>query len=298
MHYARSASLWARIYEARISYLLIAPIIIVLGVFVFVPLVLSLIMSTQFFSSISQSVFVGLSNYSTIFKSGSFWQSAEITGLYVLMTVPLLVVGALILAVLLNIRTPLQNFFKGLYYVPVIASGVIVGVVWKWIYSGDVGVLNYVVSAFGFQKVIWLGNPHTALGSLAVVGVWKNIGYYMIIYLAGLQTIPQELYEAAVVDGARRPRIFFSITLPLLRPITVAVIILATIAAFQSFDMIYIMTQGGPAGSTTTLLWNIYNVSFAAVQPGQGAAMGVFLFLIILVFSLIQFLYFRQESIG
>ncbi|HUX19652.1 MAG TPA: sugar ABC transporter permease, partial [Spirochaetia bacterium] len=121
--------------------------------------------------------------------------------------------------------------------------------------------------------------------------------YYMIIYLAGLQTIPQELYEAATVDGAHKVRVFFSITLPLLRPITVAVLILATIAAFQSFDMIFIMTQGGPAGSTTTLLWNIYNVSFAAVQPGQGAAMGVVLFTIILVFSLIQFIYFRNESL-
>jgi len=287
-----------RIHEARASYLFIAPCLVILGLFIFLPVVLTFVMSTQFLPSIDRQVFVGLENYAALVHDASFWNSLLVTGEYVLMTVPLMVCGSLLFAVLLNVRSPLQGFFKGLYYLPVICSGVMVGVVWKWIFHGEIGVLNYVLGLFGVKPRIWLGNPSLALPSLALVGLWKSVGYYMIIFLAGLQTISEELYEAARIDGARKIRIFFGITLPLLKPIVVTVLILATIAAFQSFDMIYVMTFGGPVESTSTILWKIYVTSFVKSQPGEGAAMGVVLFVIILALSLVQFYSFKEESLG
>jgi len=290
--------LLGRMFKARASYLFIAPSVLILGLFIFLPVVLTFVMSTQFLPSIDRGIFVGLDNYAALLHDASFWSSLLITGQYVLMTVPFMVCGSLFFAVLLNIRTPFQAFFKGLYYLPVICSGIMVGVVWKWIYHGEIGVMNYFLGLLGMEPRIWLGDPALALPSLALVGIWKNVGYYMIIFLAGLQTVPEELYEAARIDGARKVPIFFRITLPLLKPIVVTVLILATIAAFQAFDMIYVMTFGGPMESTSTILWKIYVTSFVKSQPGEGAAMGVVLFVIILGLSLVQFFYFKEESLG
>jgi ABC-type sugar transport system permease subunit len=286
------------IYDARASYVLVAPAVVILFVFNIYPIFLTFLMSTRFYKNVVDSVGVGFGNYQYILTDPGFWNSMRVTGIYTLFLVPGLLVVSLLLAVLLNAKTPFRNFFKAIYYIPVICSGVLVGVVWKWIYHGEFGVLNYALGLFGFTPRIWLADVHTALGAIIAVGLWRSMGYYMLIYLAGLQSIPAELYESSHIDGATKVQSFFWITLPMLGPIIVTVLILATIGSFQAFDMIYVMTGGGPIEATSSVVWWMYNTAFIKAQPGEGAAIGVVTFFLIMAVSLVQLFYFRKDIAG
>lgn len=286
------------IIESRASYVLVAPAVVILFVFSIYPIFLTFAMSTRFYKNVVESVGVGLANYQFIFTDPGFWNSMKVTGIYTLFLVPGLLVVSLLLAVLLNAKTPFRNFFKAVYYIPVICSGVLVGVVWKWIYHGEFGVLNYAMRLFGLEPRIWLADVQTALGAVIVVGLWRSMGYYMLIYLAGLQSIPAELYESSTIDGANKVQSFFKITLPMLGPIIVTVLILATIGSFQAFDMIYVMTGGGPIEATSTVVWWMYNTAFIKAQAGEGAAIGVVTFFLIMIVSLVQLFYFRKDIAG
>ena len=287
-----------QIIDARASYFFILPSVLVLGVFFVFPICWTLVMSFYYWGNLTQPMFLGFENYQDVFKDPSFWNAMKNTALLVTMTVPIIVGASLILATLVNIPNPLQNFFKALFYIPVISSGIIVGVIWKWIYHGELGILNYVVTLLGFKPIVWLANLDTALPAVAFVNIWRIVGYYLIIFLAGLQSIPGELYEAAKIDGSTRFQTFFRITIPMLKPITFTVIILATIFAFQSFDTIYVMTKGGPIEATSTVVWRIYFSSFIKFRPGYGAAMGFVLFVFIFLISLIQMRITRSETLG
>ncbi|GAH58091.1 unnamed protein product, partial [marine sediment metagenome] len=260
------------------------------------PILYSFFISFHSWSTLSSPSYVGLENYRDIFFSSHlyFWNSMKNTVCYVGIVVPSVVVLALIVAVLVNMRTGLQNFFKVLYFMPVICSAIVVGIIWKWIYSGDIGVLNYFLDLFHLPTKVWLGDTQTALGAVAIVGIWQSVGYYMIIYLAGLQSIPSQLYEAAKVDGASEFQNFIFITLPMLRPIILLVLILTTIFAFQAFGVIYIMTYGGPVRSTNTVVWKIYISAFTNFNFGYAAAMAFTLFLVIFAISMVQLKYFKS----
>jgi ABC-type sugar transport system permease subunit len=287
-----------RIIEAKASYLLILPCVVILFTFKLFPTVLTFLMSLRYYRNVIDFVHVGLENYQYIFSDRAFWNAMRVTSVYTLWLAPGLTVISLMLAILLNRPSRLQNFWKTIYYIPVICSGVIIGVMWKWIYHGEVGILNYVISLVGIEPRIWLGSTSTALGAVIFVGLWKSVGYYMIIYLAGLQSIPGELYESASIDGANKFRCFFSITIPLMVPIIVTVLLLSFIGSFQAFDQIYIMTYGGPANSTSTLVWQMYYSGFIKSQPGEAAAIGVVIFFIILIMSVFQFKIFNKDLDG
>ncbi len=287
-----------RIYRARMSYLFILPAMTVFTVFFVYPLFYTIYISLNLWLQIRSPVFVGLENYGEVFRDPGFWNAMKNTIYYSLMVVAPVVVCALVLAVLVNNQRFLQNFFKSLFYIPFISSNIVIAVVWRWIYQYEHGILNYFLGLFGIQGPLWLSNVHTALPAISIVGIWRTIGYYMVIYLAGLQSIPSELYEAATIDGSSKPKSFLYITLPMLRPITLIVIILATINAFQVFGTIYIMTSGGPVEATTTAVWKIYHASFVQFRPGYGAVLGFVLFIVILVIALAQMRYFREEAFG
>ncbi|HET6485243.1 MAG TPA: sugar ABC transporter permease [Spirochaetia bacterium] len=295
---SRKKGLLYQVVTSWPSYVLVLPALAILFVFDIYPIIMTLIMSTRFYKNVFDSVYVGLGNYQYVLTDSSFWNAMKVTGIYTLFLVPGLLVFSLLLAVLLNVRTPLRSLFKAIYYIPVICSGILVGVVWKWIYHGQYGVLNYALSWFGAKPRVWLADTRTALGALIVVGLWKSVGYYMIIYLAGLQSIPAELYESATIDGASKIQSFFRVTLPMLSPILLTVLILATIGSFQAFDQVYVMTYGGPVESTSTIVWRMYYTAFIKVQPGEGAAISFLAFLVIMAVSLLQIRYFRSGLLG
>lgn len=289
------SNLLKRIYEGRWGYLFIFPGMSMFILFFLFPLFYSFFISFHSWSGLSAPTFLGLENYKKIFSDPYFWSSMKNTAYYVVIVVPSVVALSLIVAILVNVRTAgLQNFFKVLYYIPVILSTVVVGVIWKWIYAGDIGVLNYFFDLFHLPTKVWLGDTQTALGAIAVVGVWQSVGYYMIIYLAGLQSIPAQLYEAARMDGASEFQNFIHITLPMLKPIMLLVLILATIFTFQVFGTIYIMTYGGPARYTSTIVWRIYMTAFTSFKFGEAAAIAFILFLVIFAIAMVQLKYFTS----
>ena len=225
-----------------------------------------------------------------MFHDEYFTVSLKNNLVYTLVTVPGTIVFALLLAVGVNKGIKGSSLFKTMFFLPNISSMVAVGIVWAMIFNPTQGPLNQVLMALGVANPPqWLSATKTALGSVMVVAIWKQAGYYMIIILAGLQSIPSQLYEAASIDGANSVEKFFKITLPMLSPTMFMVTILSIINSFQVFDLVNIMTQGGPGRSTNVLVYRIYQEGFQKLQFGYASAMAYFLFIIIMVITLIQF---------
>ncbi|NPV08525.1 MAG: sugar ABC transporter permease [Anaerolineae bacterium] len=238
----------------------------------------------------------GLANYRRIFSDKLFWNALRVTVFFSLMYVPSVVVAGLTSAVLLNRRISGQFIFKALAFIPVLSAWIIVGVVWFFIYHPDHGIVNAVLRMLGLPTVAWLGNRTTALPALAVVGLWKNFGWYAVLFLAGLQDIPVDLHEAAAIDGASVWKTFSHVTLPLLRPTMALVTILAAIGAFQVFDLVFVMTDGGPVYATQTFSYYIYLQAFKSFKMGYAATMSFVLFAIILVLTIIQLRILRPSA--
>ncbi|HHY97505.1 MAG TPA: sugar ABC transporter permease [Firmicutes bacterium] len=270
------------------GYLFLLPSFSIFVVFQVFPIFYAFYISLHEWQLSGASPFVGFANYLELRGDQTFWLSIKNTVLYALMFVPAEVVIALILATFLNSKIKFQGFFKGLYFIPYITSSIIVALVWKWIYNPGFGLLNYLLSLVKLPPRLWLGDTKLALPSIAVMAIWQALGYYITIYLAGLQSIPSGLSEAAEVDGATRFQIFRFITLPLLRPTMLIVVVMATIGSFQVFSSIYVMTSGGPAYATTTIVWYIYRIAFYSYRLGYGAALGFILFGIIFVIALFE----------
>jgi len=285
------------------------PALVLLIIFRFVPLV-NLIRYSLFAWNITGPVkFVGFKNFINIFKDPFFWNAFLNTLWYVVFTVPLSVAISLIVAVLLNQIKFLRNFFRTIYFLPVITSLVAISVVWKWFYDPTRGLLNYLLSFLGL-KLLWLEEPRgifeilfgkdlpqilegpsLALFSLSIMSVWKNLGYNVLIFLAGLQNISKVYYEAAKIDGANSFKIFLKITLPLLSPTTFYVLIMTTIASFQVFAPVWIMTgppPGGPLGKTSVLVYYLYQKGFEEYQVGYGSAIAFVVFVILLILTILQ----------
>ena len=276
--------------ETSAAYGFLLPNLIGFVVFTFLPVLAALVISFTDWDLLTPPAWAGLDNYRQLVVDPLFRQVLRNTALYVLGTVPLQMALALAVALALNQRIPGQLFFRTAYFMPVVASTVAVALVWRWIFNYDFGLLNSFLYMIGIQDPPnWLGSTRWALVSVIIMSVWQQVGYSMVLFLAGLQGVPQQLYEAAKIDGAGPWARFFFITLPMLSATTFFVLVIGVINSFQVFDQAFIMTQGGPANATNTIVYNIYQNAFQFFKMGYASAMAWVLFAIIFVVTLIQF---------
>jgi ABC-type sugar transport system permease subunit len=272
------------------AYLFLSPALIHFAIFFLGLVLISLGLSFASWDLFSPPKFVGLENYRRLlFEDPDFWPTFWRTAYYVVLVIPTAVVAELLLALAVNTRLRGIRFFRATYFIPVVASAVAVALVWGWILNTENGILNWFLGFFGLGPFDWLGSPRLAMPSVALVQVWRGLGEGMIIFLAGLQAIPQYLYEAAELDGSGRWSKFWHVTWPLLSPTTFFVVVLEVIGSFQVFDMIYLLTHGGPAQATTVYNFELYSQAFRDFRMGYAAAMTWLLFVVIGVLTLIQF---------
>jgi multiple sugar transport system permease protein len=285
----------ASIAQHRAPILFIMPAMTHLGLFLIFPLVLSFFLSFTNFDIYSltdwkATSFVGIDNYARLLADPLFWRSVLNTLYFVVVGGPLTIALALTLAVLLNARLlPYKSLFRTALFLPVITPLVAIAVVWRWIYAppGN-GILNYLMDLVGLPQMAWLGDPSLAMPSLIAMATWKNVGFSMVIFVAGLQAIPRELYEASDLDGASPWQSFWNVTLPLLRPTLVFVTIITTIGYMQFFAEPYVMTEGGPQNSTRSVVLHLYKEGFGFFNLGYASAIAYTLAAAIAVLSLFQ----------
>ena len=294
-------SLWQRFWSRsneRIGYLFIMPSLLHVIVFLFIPLAFSLYLSFTDWrgTNFQNAPWIGLENYEFMLEDRRFWNAMRNSAYYTLLSVPLGMAISLLVALVMNQKLKGVNFFRTLFFMPVISSWVAVSVVWITLLDPDVGVVNYVLTQFGLGKMNWLGDPNTAMPSIVLIAIWKGMGFQMVIWLAGLQAIPQELYEAAAIDGANRINAFWRITLPLLAPTTFFLTITGIIGSFQVFSPVYVITGGGPLGATDVVVHRIYLRAFEAFDMGYASAQAWVLFAVIFGLTLAQVLYRRRRG--
>ncbi len=277
-------------------YAYLAIPLVLMAVFFFYPLFLTLKMSLFDYShDLYNPQFIGLDNYTRLFSSAQFWQATTNTLLFMLGVVPAMMLLPILLAVIVNGKLKGIEFFRVLIYLPVVVSMVVVGLAWKWMYAKD-GIINYFLSLLHIPAIDWLVNPDVALYAVMVVIIWKGLAYYMMMYLAQLQSVPHDLYDAARIDGANGLQKHWHVTLPHLRPTLLLVAIISTIGSLKVFTEIYVMTGGGPIGSTRTLVYYIYERAFENLDLGIASAAGLVLMMILLCLSLIQIKYFQKRD--
>lgn len=285
--------------RSLVPYLFLAPALTVLGLTVFWPALQALYLSfTRYGFDITQPpLWVGLENFQDLLQDRTFWTTAKNTLFYLIGVVPLLVSLPLLLAILVN--QPLRGirWFRVAYYTPVVVSMVVAGIAWRWLYS-ETGLFNQILMGLGLIEsgIPWLTSPALALPSVMVVTVWKGLGYYMVIYLAGLQTIPADLYEAAAIEGSDGWRRHWDITIPLMRPYIFLVAVISAISATKVFEEVFIMTQGGPLNSSKTIVYYVYELAFQDLELSYACTVGLALFLVILVLSILRLMGDRGEE--
>jgi len=267
---------------------MVLPYVVFFLAFVAYPLVFSLILIFHRWNIVTPMEWVGFKNFARLLHDPLFFTSLGNTGIFLGIHIPLQILVALAFALLLNGRIRGRGFFRALYFLPVVVSGVVVTILWQQLYSFDYGVLNSILRALGMGPVPWLVDPRLAMPAIAVMATWKNVGIYIVLFLAGLQTIPRELYDAANVDGASPVRQFFSITLPLLNPTVVVIAVLSTIGGFSLFIEPYVLTGGGPMQSTLSGMLYIYNQGFYFSHMGYAATLGIVYACIIMIVVVAQ----------
>jgi len=276
--------------QARAGYIFLLPSLIILLIFVFWPIVQAFILSLQKWQFGATDIpWVGLQNYTRLFADSRFWNALRNTTVYTLGTVPAGLTISLLLAVGLNQKLPLRAFLRASFFLPVIGSFAIIAIIWSFLLNPEIGLLSYWLRLVGLPPVNWLRDARYAMLMIVLVSIWKNIGFNMVIFLAGLQGIPDVYYEAARVDGANLWARFWNITLPLLRPTFIFVLVISVISSFQVFDQVYVMTPGGgPLFSTDTIVSYIYYRGVQTADISYSASIGVVLFVIVFVLTLIQ----------
>ena len=282
--------------EALLGYLFILPCLFGFAVFFALPAARSLLISFHEWNLLSDAKFVGLDNYTEVFTDDDFWQAMGNTIIYVLWNIPLQTALAIFIAVMLD-RIHRSEWLRGLFVVPWLLPNVVVGLLFLWILDPTLGVVNVFFRNMGLPQIGFLGRSDTAIQTIAMINTWRHVGYNAILVFAGLKLIPRMLFEAAEIDGANGWTQFWRITLPLLRPVLVFVIVTSVIGSFQVFDTIAVTTGGGPAGSTRTILYYIYNQVFERrINMGFATAASVFLFGVLIVVTLIQTRYLRADQ--
>ena len=267
--------------QERAGWLLVAPYALFLLAFAAYPIAFAPVLVLLRWDVVTPPAFAGVDNVRTLAVDGRFWQAVENTFVFLAIHVPLQVVVALALAVALDRRLALRAFWRAAFFLPVVISGAVVAILWSSLYATDVGLINGVLVRLGLRPVPWLTHPLTAMPAIAAMATWKNVGFYVVIYLAGLQYIPRSCREAIELDGATPWQRFRVLTLPLLVPQTVLVVTLSTINGFQLFIEPYVMTGGGPLRRTYSLVLYLYTNAFAYQKMGYAATIGVALALMI-----------------
>jgi ABC-type sugar transport system permease subunit len=286
-----------KIRDYLTAYLFLAPYLLVYLVFLLIPVFWSMWLALRQGGLLSGTKFVGLQNFSTIWGDALFRQSVRNTIYYTLLVVPIAMTLSLLLALLIhNMRRVWQNIVKVALFLPLVSSVVALSIIWKAIFSPTrEAPLNLLVGLFGVPPQNWLGNPSLVIPSIVGFEIWRGYGFWVILFLAGLDAIPAEIHDAASVDGANAWQKFWSITLPLLRPTVLFLSVMGLIWNFQLFDAVYMLTGGGPANSSATVVWYVYRSAFHFEKLGYGATMGIFLLIVILALTLIQFRLGRSE---
>lgn len=276
-------------WDSIVPFLFISPWIIGFLAFTLGPLLFSLFISFFDWPVVGEATFVGLDNYKTMFTEDPlFWKSLWVTVKFAALFVPLNIITALVLAILLNQNVKGHSFFRTFFYLPSVISGVALAMIWAWVYNGEYGILNYVLSLIGVQGPDWLNDTSWALLAMVIASLWGQ-GTMMLIFLAGLKGIPKELYEASSIDGAKKLHQFFKITLPLLTPTILFNLITTIITAFQQLTLALLLTGGGPLNSTYFYAMYVYENAFKYFKMGYSSANAWFMFLIVLGLSMLVF---------
>lgn len=295
---ARRRSLLVTSRRTLTAWLFLAPALLVLILFTVYPMGQAIYLSFTDYNLIRAAEWVGWSNYVELFQDPSFWNAFGNTILYALVVTPATVILALVVALMLNQRFVGRAFSRTAIFLPFIVSLGIIAIAWAFLLDPNIGLLSYWLSLVGISpEQGWLTDPRYAMAAVMVVGVWKNVGFYVVIYLAGLQSIPADMYEAARLDGAGPWQRFRNITLPLLSNQTLLVSVLALIATLQAFDQIYVMTRGGPFFRTETLVMLIYREGFQDLRFGYASAISFILLIFVFILSMIQFGYLRRKQV-
>ena len=282
----------------RGAYWLVLPYIIFFCAFVAYPLMFSFVLIFNRWNIVTPMEWVGAKNFIRLTGDPLFYKSLINTIIFLCIHIPLQILVALGFSLLLHKRIPGRGFFRAVYFLPVVVSGVAVTILWQQLYSYDYGVLNSVLHALGLPSVPWLIDSGVAMPSIAIMATWKNVGIYIVLFLVGLQNIPHELYEAASIDGAKPSRQFLSITLPMLNPTMFVVVVLSTIGGFSLFIEPYVLTGGGPMQSTLSGMLYIYNQAFYFGHMGYAAMLGFVYALIILAVVLLQRKFIEREAVA
>ncbi|MBN6052172.1 sugar ABC transporter permease, partial [Nonomuraea sp. RK-328] len=278
------------------AYLFIGPSLLGVVAFLLLPVVIVFALSLFRWELLSPPVFVGLENYTRLAGDGEAWHSLWVTILYVLLCIPLQTVLALALALMLDRRIKGVRILRSLFVIPWMATPIVMGLVWDWIFDPRDGAINRALGLVGVTGPDWLSDPAWALPAVALVNVWQHTGYTMLFFLAGLQGIPKELYDAASTDGATPAQRFWKITLPLLNPTMFFVTVTNLIGAFQVFDTIFVMTDGGPSGGTDVINFRIFGTAFREFDFGYASTLSMLLFAVILLVTLAQVRFFGRRT--
>lgn len=290
------------INEQKWSYIFIAPAVLLFVIFVVGPLVASFYWSFTEYNGIHPPKWIGLDNYKNIFLNDPrFWKSIRNTIFYTVGVIPPGVALSLLIAMAVDQQIRFKNFFRIIYFIPSVTSVIALSVIWKWLFAGEkYGLINYFLISIGLKPIDWLMSPAWTLPAIMIMSVWAGIGYNMILFLAGLQTIPTTVYEAADIDGANMWDKFWHITVPLLKPTIVFVVIMGFIASFQVFERIYIMTEsefgiGGVLDSALTVVAYLYDTGFRRFQMGYASALGYIVFLVIFLITIINLKFVKSR---
>jgi len=291
----------ARWHARRIfhAYLFIAPVVILFGIFRVAPSIQTLLYSFYKVELLrGRFTFIGLENFQALLTDEIFRKATMNTLTYVVAIVPISAFLGLVLAVLFNAEFRLKEVFKAIYFAPMVTSTVAAAMVWWWMYNPQFGIFNVLLRLVGIPDQPWLMSSRTALSSVIIFSIWKTLGYNMIIYLAGLQAIPPQFYEAATIDGASAFGRFRRITIPLLAPTTTFIVIYNSILAFQVFDQVFVLTGGGPANSTNVVVLDLYRQAFERYNFGYAAAEAMVLFLFIMGITVLQYVYSQRYEVA
>ena len=278
------------------GWLFVAPPVLLFLCFTLIPLVMAVAFSFCSYDIINPARWIGLKNFERLGRDEFFWISLRNTAVYTLMYVPLGLLLALGMALFLNSKRKLVGMYRTFFYMPVLSSSVANATLWFWIYNPKMGLLNGLLAQFGIAGQSWLNNTQTAMLAIVIMSLWAGYAANMMIFLAALKGVPEQYYEAAVIDGASRWQRFIKITVPAIQKTTFFVSTMLIIGTFQVFDAAYLLTQGGPGNATITIVYYIYNKGFKDLKMGYASAMSLCLFAVILVFSLINMRLNRGED--
>jgi multiple sugar transport system permease protein len=279
-----------------LPYLLVSPYLIFVIVFVLFPVFFCFFLTFHKWNIISPMRFIGAGNYIRLIHDRLFWKAIGNTLKFLLLHIPLQLIVSLFLAQLLSLQIKGVAFFRAAFFLPVIVSGVVITIIWQQLFGYDTGMFNRILTSIGLSKTGWLVNPDIAIYSIAIMATWKNIGLYVILFLVGLQTVPQQYYEAAKLEGASAWQRFYHITLPMINPTIFMVVVLSTIGGFSLFIEPYIMTAGGPLNQTLSAVLYIYKQAFQYYNMGYSATLGFFYAFLIMTVVVIQKKFIEKEE--